>query len=328
MSPSIRVYAAVTFAALAAAGVAALVAWSGRGEEPAQIVAQGIREGAPPLLLDVLVDDVAEASELQAAAGLYESGGRQAARERFEALLERDPGSLYAAVGAAVARWPDGSLDALRRLAAEHPGVALVPLHEGLVLYWRGDGDAARSAWARAKAVEPDSAAAIRAESLLHPEMAAGRPFFVPGSAPTGLDDLLPLEQLAELDRRAERESTAAAWIHYGAALQRAGRPLSAQAAYDTALREDPESVEAKTAAAVVRFDKDDPVQAFSRLGPLSADHPKDPVVQFHFGLVLLWVGRVEEAREHLESAKAQGGTTIWGHEAGLLLDRLPDARG
>ncbi len=330
VKPSIRVYAAVTFAALAAAGIAVAVAWSGRGEEATPAASGGLREGAPPLLLDFLVADPGEASELQAAAGLYESGDRQTSLERFEGLLDRDPDSLYAAVGAAVASWPDEApWRSSRSLPSEYPGKALIPLHEGLALYWQHEDDAARAAWTRAKAVEPDSAAAIRAESLLHPEMAAGRPFFVPGSeAPANLDNLLPLEQLAELQRRAEQEGSVDAWIRYGAALQRAGKPLSAQAAFDAALRLDPESVEAKTAAAVVRFDKDDPVQAFSRLGPLSAEHPTAPVVQFHFGLVLLWVGRVDEARGHLETAKAEGGTTVWGHEAELLLDRLPASGG
>jgi tetratricopeptide (TPR) repeat protein len=329
VSPCVRVYIVTGVAALAAAGIAVGVAWTGRGEEaPAAATAQGgPREGAPPLALDVLVDDANEAVALDSAITLYEGGRRQAALSAFEDILEHDPGSLYAAVGAAFARWPDGTLARLEQLAAENPTSGLVRLHEGLALLWQGKDAEARAAWQEAERVNPDSPAAIRAESLLHPDMPAGRPFFVPsGPVPQELAGLPLLAQLDELERRAETATEAEPWIRYGAALQRAGRPISAREAFDRAVAVDPESVEARTAAAVIRFDKDDPSQAFSRLGPLSAQHPNDAVVRFHLGLGLLWLRGVDEAREQLEAAKASGAGTIYGREAAILLERLAES--
>ena len=330
MSSRSRVYVAVAAAAVAAAGVAVGVTWTGRGPEPVGATAtSGPREGAPPLALDFLVADRSEAVALQSAITLYRDGRRPAALDAFEKVLAGDPGSLYAAVGAAFARWPGGTLAALEQLAQDHPDSALIPLHEGLALYWQGRDAEAEAVWKKAEEVEPDSPAAIRAESLLHPEMPAGRPFFVPGTQlPKELENRLPLEQLAELERRAKGGGTAGAWVQYGAALQRAGRPGSAQAAYDRAVEIDPQSAEAQTAAAVARFTKDDPSAAFSRLGPLARRFPDAPVVRFHLGLMLLWLRQVDKAREELTAAKTDGSGTVWGQEATLLLERLAEAQG
>src|SRR5207342_1015531 len=103
-----------------------------------------------------------------------------------------------------------------------------------------------------AKSHEPDSPSALRAEDLAHPEMPPGRPFFVLDGMPdqAGLDALAPGEQLAELRRRAERGGVAD-WLLYGSVLQRLGRAVSARDAFDRAHAVDPDSLEAKTAAAV-----------------------------------------------------------------------------
>jgi tetratricopeptide (TPR) repeat protein len=328
MSSRLRVYGTVAAACVAAAGLAAAVAWNGRGEaQPVAAVQTGPRQGAPPLALDFLVADRAEAVALQDAVRLYQDGRRGRALERFEDVLAGDPDSLYAAVGTAMARWPDGTLPALETLAGKHPESALVQLHLGLTQYWLRRERAATSSWQRALAVEPDSASAIRAESLLHPDMPEGRPFFVPSrAAPREIADLLPLAQLDELERLASDEGTAEAWIQYGVALQRAGRPVSAAGAFDRAVEADPQSVEAKAAAALIRFTKDDPAAAFSRLGPLAAANPDSAVVRFHLGLALLWLSQVEEARQQLEGAIAAAPESIYARQATQLLDRLSEA--
>jgi Flp pilus assembly protein TadD len=158
--------------------------------------------------------------------------------------------------------------------------------------------------------------------------MPAGRPFFVPSEPlPTDIEDLLPLEQLAELERRARSAPDALPWIQYGVALQRAGRSVSARDAFARAVELEPENVEALVAEAVARFEKDDPSRAFSRLGPLSDRFGDEPVVRFHLGLCLLWLRRLDEARDQLEQAVAAGGGTVWGRQAAELLDQL-DAAG
>jgi tetratricopeptide (TPR) repeat protein len=327
VSSRTRTWAIVAAGALAAAAVAAVVAWAGRGDTgTAPAVSGGPREGAPPLALDALLDDPAEAVALQSAAELYQSGRRRAALDAFNRLLETDPESLNAAVGAAFSLWPDGTIEQLRALEEQEPGSGLVQLHLGLALFWEGRELEAQDAWRRAEEGEPDSPAAVRAESLLHPEMPAGRPFFVPAEPlPQNLANLLPLDQLDALRERAEAAETATPWIQYGVALQRAGRPLSARDAFDRAAELEPGNVEALAGAAVVRFDKDDPAEAFSRLGPLSDRFASASVVRFHLGLCLLWLRRLDEAREQLRAAVEDGEGTVWAREAADLLARLDD---
>lgn len=321
-------YAVVAVCAIAAAGTAAAVAWSGQPDSAEPVAAEtGPRPGAPPLALDVLVEDVEVAEELQRAARLYASGDLPGARAAFQAIVEREPDLLLARVGEAMSRWPDGAIPRLRELEQEHPRSGLVKLHLGLARYWLRDEERARAAWLAAEEVDPDSPAAVRAETLLHPEMPQGRPFFVPSAPfPEDVADLPPLSQLEALERQARASETARAWIAYGVALQRAGRPRSAARAFDRAAELDPQSAEALAAAAVVRFDKDDPSAAFSRLGPLGERFPDAAVVRFHLGLMLLWLRQVDEARAQLERAIRLEPGSIYAREAELLLERLEEA--
>jgi tetratricopeptide (TPR) repeat protein len=319
----------VVAVAVVAAAVAAVVAWAGRPDDGQVSTQPERREGAPPLALDALVSDRTEAAGLESAARLYRDGQRRAALDGFRQVLESSPDSLYARVGLAFSLWPDGTFEELRRLEEREPRSALVQLHLGLAQFWEGRDQEAQEAWRRAEQLEPDSAAAVRAESLLHPEMPAGRPFFVPSEPlPPELEGELPLDQLAALEERAAPADDATPWIQYGVALQRAGRPLSAVEAFDRAVELEPENVEALAGAAVARFEKDDPPQAFSRLGPLSDRYGDEPVVRFHLGLCLLWLRRVDEARDQLRQAVSIGGETVWGRHAAQLLASLDSADG
>jgi tetratricopeptide (TPR) repeat protein len=284
--------------------------------------------GEPPVLeLSVLVGDDPEARGLRAAEREYERGDRVAAKERFEAVLRRDPASIEAAVGAAVAAWPDGTIDRLQTLADEHPGSALVRLHLGLALFAAGEQAEAAAAWSEAKRRDPDTPSAIRAEDLLHPEMAPGRPFFYPsfGLRPR-LRKLAASDQLEALRKAAETGGVEDLLL-YGFALQRIGKPVSAQAVYDRAVELEADSVEAQAAVAVSRFDKDAPARAFSRLGPLARDHPRSAVVRFHLGLLLLWIREVEEARSQLRLAVESDEGGFYGLQARDLLSRLEEVR-
>lgn len=318
--------ALVAAAALAAAAVAALVAWTGRVDDAGASGGglEGPRSGAPPLELDLLDTEPGLAAVLRSAEQLYDDGRRAAAHDAFERALVRDPASVPAAVGAALATWPDGTTARLEQLAAEHPESGLIQLHLGLALLWNRQDARAEAAWKRAEEVEPDSASAVRAESLLHPDQAPGRPFFVPGEPfPADVTQLPPLDQLEELRRRAEAEASAGAWILYAAALQRAGKVVSAVDAFDRAAELAPDDPVALTGAAVARFDKDDPSQAFSRLGPLSRRFPQATVIRFHLGLCLLWLRDVPEATTQLEQAAGDPGGSVWARQAQQLLDEL-----
>ena len=121
MSSRTRIRLIVGGLALVAAAVVAGVALIGRGDSSP--------ERKPPVLeLSVLLGDDSEARALREAERAYDSGQTDAARTQFAALLRDHPDSLEAAVGAAVAAWPDGTTERLRELEATHPDSALVHL--------------------------------------------------------------------------------------------------------------------------------------------------------------------------------------------------------
>jgi tetratricopeptide (TPR) repeat protein len=316
VSPRTRIRLIVGGLALVAAAVVAGVALIGRGD--------GSPGEKPPVLeLSVLLGDDSEAQALRAAERSYDSGRTDDARAQFAALLRDHPESLEAAVGAAVSAWPDGTLERLRELEASHPDSALVHLHLGLALYAEGRQDEAAAEWRKAVEVEPDSESAVRAGDVLHPDMAPGLPsFFTTLEPPPGLTGKSPQEQLDELEAAA-RGGGADQWILYGTALQRVGKPISARAAFDRALELAPDRLDAKVAAAVGRFGKDDPSAAFSRLGPLARDNPDSALVRFHLGVLLLWIRDVQDARAQLEKAAATMPVSLYSREAKSLLSRL-----
>jgi tetratricopeptide (TPR) repeat protein len=99
---------------------------------------------------------------------------------------------------------------------------------------------------------------------------------------------------------------------------------VSAQEAFTAAAAADPSSLDAKVADAIGRFEKDDPSQAFSRLGPL-ADADETGVVRYHLGLALSWLGQVEEAIRQLRLARELDPDGFYGTEAERLLERLEE---
>jgi tetratricopeptide (TPR) repeat protein len=310
----LRVYAIVAVCAAAAAGLTVGVTLATRTPTPKRA---GTPPGRPPLVLDLGIRTDPEAVALRRAIGLYGRGQQRQAEQIFDRYR-----SVEAEVGAAIARWPDG-FASLRSLAGAHPRTALVQLQYGVALYWRGDAAEATAAWRVARAAQPDTPYAIRAEDLLYPRFPRGLPEFVPSSpAPPELDALSPPKQLAFLERRA-RGGDARAKLLYGVALQRLGRQQSALREFQRAAALAPSDPEPEVAVAVARFDKADPSRTFSRLGPLAKRYPRSQSVRFHLGLCLLWLGNVPEARRELRLAQALGSGTALGREAAAFLARL-----
>jgi Flp pilus assembly protein TadD len=319
MSPRTRVVlvVAVLAAAAAAATVAATVLiWGGDSHAAQQSV--GLRPGVPLYLLDELgVRADPEAQRLRRAERLYSRGDRAAAGR----LLAGDP-SVEARVGAALARWPRGTITELDGLTRAHARSAFVRLHLGLALFWARRNAEARQAWRAAERVAPDSPSAVRAETLLHPEFAPGRPVFVPTFGPASTLHGSPQDELEQLARGARRPDWRAK-ILYGVALQRLERPVSAERQFAAAAALAPREPEARVAAAVGLFDKEQPSLAFSQLGPLSRTLPRAQTVRFHLGLLLLWIGQVRTAKEELRLAHTEGPKTLLGSQAQALLARL-----
>jgi len=323
VSPRARTYLLV---ALAAASAAALVigtvaftrtSTGGATSTPAQKTPTAPGR-APALVLDLGVRTDPEAVALRRANRLYAAGKRREAGRIFARYR-----SVQAEVGAALAAWPAGTVTRLERLADRHPASALVLLHLGLVRVASGLTPAARAAWRQALARDPNRTAAVQAESLLYPNFAPGRPPFVPGfSVPASVARLSPPRQFAAL-ARAARGNDVRAKLLYGSALQRLGRPVSAEREFAAAARLAPRDAEAQTAAAVGLFSKAKPALAFSRLGPLAPRFPRSQSVRFHLGELLIWIGQLDKARAELRLADAVGHKTTLGKTAREFLAQL-----
>ena len=312
MSPRARVSLIVAAAAAAAAGVT-IAATALTATDPCRTTEPRSRgRASPPLVLDLGVRTDPEAKALRRAAAQYERGRRRQAA----AIFARYP-SVEAQVGAALSAWPDG----FQRLQADRPrqrgqrrGAARA--RPGAVLA-RAGSPRPSAPGGCARLAEPDSLYAVRAGDFLHPELPVpGLPTFVPSFAsPAALKRLSPPEQYAFLRRRAEDGDTRDHLL-FGAALQRLGRPVSARREFERAAALSPNDPDALTAVAVGHFDKDRPAQAFSRLGPLTRRFPRAATVRFHLGLLLVWMGSVEDAKRQFRLAQT-GGARIDSGQAG-----------
>jgi tetratricopeptide (TPR) repeat protein len=311
---------AVATIAVAAGGLTVAATVLTRSDSADEIAQPFVRPraGIPPLVLDLGVRTDPEARALRRAAALH---NRKRYREAGRIFGRYD--SVEARVGAALSTWPEG-FERLSEIARERPENGAGQLALGLGLFWRGEDEAARAAWRRAKNTRPDSLYAVRAGDFLHPEYPVpGLPTFVPGfRSPPALDRLAPPAQLAFLRRRA-RAGGAREKLLYGVALERLGRPLSAERAFRAAAALAPQDPEALTAAAVGLFDKDQPSRAFSQLGPLARRYPKAATVRFHLGLLLLWLGRVDEARGQLQLARSAEPGSVAAKQAAKFLEKL-----
>ena len=319
MSPRARVITLVAGAAVGAVVVTiGLMVLSSEDEDT-----NDIRSGNPPLVLDLGVRTDPEATALRHGQRLYSEGKEGEAARVFAPFA-----SPQAEIGEAFAAWPHGSLSRVERLGSEHPRSAVVQLHLGLARFWAGRTSEALTAWRAAVQGQPDSASAVRANDLLHPNSPRGLPLFVPGFAlPKRLATLTPPAQYRELERAARGDDVRAKLL-YGLALQRLGRPHSAEQQYAAAAALAPEDAEAQVAAAVGRYRKDAPQRAFARLGPLARKFPRAATVRFHLGLLLLWLGRVDDARKQLELARGLDPGSRYARESSRVLEGLEGIEG
>ena len=307
--------------AAASVAVVAAAALSGGDSPAAPATDPRPRAGRPPLSFAFGFRSDPEARDLSRAAALYQRGETKAAARLFD---RHD--SLDAKVGSAFAAWPEGTLDRLEQLAKLYPEAAVVQLHLGLARFWARSGDP-EAAWRGVVDGEPDTPYAVVAGNLLHPSLPRGLPTFIPSfAASPAVTRLPPAQQLAALRRDAEHGGLRQQLL-YGVGLQRVGRPVSAAAVFERAARRYPREVEALVAAAVGRFDKDSPEDAFGRLGPLTRTFPSEPTVRFHLGVLLLWTGRVEAAERQFRIAARARPSSPLAQEAARYLETIRKAR-
>lgn len=320
-SPRARVLAVVGLAAVVAAGgVVGVTLLQTRGETttvPGAVVAP--RPGYPPLQLEFGVRRDAQAQALAAAQARYNHGQVAGAAAVFARY-----GSLEARLAAAFAAWKRTGLDAVERLAAAHPRSAVAQLHLGWADYWAGRNADALAAWERAASLGADSPYGVDAQDALHPSFGIpGLPPLVTGTTlPPAIAKLPLAQQLARLQAAAagggETEK-----LRYGLALWNLRRPVSAERQFAAAAKLAPDDPVARVAAAVGRFTKSAPAKAFGKLGPLTAVFPKSPVVEFHLGLLLLWIAERKKALEHLRATVADAPQSIYAKDARELLAKL-----
>jgi hypothetical protein len=210
------------------------------------------------------------------------------------------PPQIVSDVREALRAWPAGTTRRLRILAAKYQHSALVRLELGLALAFAGQNADAARAWRAAKQAQPDSPSAVHATDLRHP------------NTPPGLAPFVPT--FARARTPVQRH------LLQGAALQQALRPVSAEREFAAAARAAPNNPEARTAAAVGLYDKDNPAAAFSRLGPLARRFPHAQTVRFHLGLLLIYFGDLQHARRELTLVRAAGPRTRLGQRADTLL--------
>jgi predicted Zn-dependent protease len=203
-----------------------------------------------------------------------------------------------AAVRAAYASWPHGTVERLQVLANRYPRDPVVQLNYGVALECRGYFADAQQVLERAKRVGRDTQYEIDADQLLHPNFfQGGYPVFEPSSN----DPLLVR----------------------GSLLQRQGHQHSAERLYARAARARPGDVEAQVAAAVGRFDMDNPAASFSRLGPLTKRYPQNQLVRYYLGLLLVWIGQRDQAVAEFRKSEALGPNTQLGKQVARLLARI-----
>lgn len=206
-----------------------------------------------------------------------------------------------AAVRAAFALRGKKAALALEPVAQAAPKDPVVQFNYGLALFCAGYLDEASQAFQAAKAAGRDTFYEMRADEVLHPQ------YFQPA------DGLYPIFQQTRPNRLLAR----------GILLQRQGHQHSAERVYARAARLDPGDDEAQVAAAVGRFDEDNLVASFSRLGPLVRRFPQSQSVRFHLGLLLAWTGQRDEAVRQFRQAMRLGASTVLGREAAAFLTRL-----
>lgn len=206
-----------------------------------------------------------------------------------------------AAVRAAFALGGKRTVFALEAVEQRAPKDPVVQFNYGVALFCAGYLDEAGQAFRAAKTTGRDTLYEMRADEVLHPQ------FFAPA------DGLYPLFQPTRRDPLLVR----------GVLQQRAGHQHSAERLYLQAARLHPNDDEAQVAAAVGRFDEDNLVASFSRLGPLVKRFPHSQSVRYHLGLLLAWTGQKDEATRQFRLARSLGATTTLGKQADVFLRSL-----
>jgi tetratricopeptide (TPR) repeat protein len=276
--------------------------------------------GYPKLELSFGLRTSAEARALDRAEQLYDLGNVAAAAPVFARYH-----SLEAQIGSAFATWKSGGFATMQQLGSAYPDSPLVLLHLGLADFWAGRNVEAVAAWEMTAKLGSDSPYGVAAEDLLHPaDPVPGLPVILLPGAP----QRAPTAAQLGVIRRAAAKPNVRAKLLYGYELWAVlEKPISAEREFAAAAALAPHDPLARTLAAVGLFTKANPVRAFGTLGPLTAVFPHSPVVEFHLGVLLLYIGKYGKAAAQLHAALADGPHSPFAASARTLLASLARAR-
>lgn len=281
------------------------------------------RPGRPPLELEFGVDASTQARALARAQALY--NGNHVAQAA--AIFHRHH-SVEAQLGSAFAAWSGpSSLAAVKTIAAANPNDLAVLVGLGWADYWAGRRADAAAAWQRAARLGPDSPYGVDAEDALHGGPGGLPPIVTGLGLPKAIAGLPAAAQIAAL-RRAAAKPDVRAKVLYGVTLWNFLRePLSARKQLAAAAKLAPHDAVVRVAAAVSLFSKADPTPAFAHLGPLTAAFPHSAVVEFHLGVLLVYIGEYQKAEQHLRASLADGPHSPYAKQARTLLASLARTR-
>ena len=313
-------------AAAAAGAVVGTTLLQTRGEHTTVPDAVTQPRSGPPffLQLEFGIRSTPETRSLARAEALFD---RKHETARAAAIFRRYH-SLEAQLGLAFATWRGpSSLAAVKKVADAHPNDPAALLNLGWADYQAGRNTDAAAVWRRTATRFADSPYGVDAEDALYggPQ---GLPPIVTGLAlPKAIANLPADAQLAALKRAADGPS-ARAKLLYGTTLWNFLRlPVSAERELAAAAKLAPHDPVARSAAAVALFSKSNPTRAFAQLGPLTAVFPHSAAVEFHLGVLLVYIGEREKAAKHLRSALADGPHSPYVQYARTLLASLASTR-
>ncbi|HEX5261052.1 MAG TPA: hypothetical protein VFW18_06205 [Gaiellales bacterium] len=291
-------------AVAAGAVVAGVVVWQSRGGSPAppQAVARPL-SGRPPVVIQMPGAPVS-ASHPRAVLA--------AATKRLPA------GDVRIAVARAMAGYSaatrESTLAALKRLPADKPVVAF---NLGVAELWAGHPTPATLELKRVRVLDPYGYYGTNADNLLHPDEVRGYPPYVyPGPAPKGSP--------AELEAAARAHPSATRWLKAAVRLEGVDR-VQAIADARRALALDPVGVGPQVAAAVLGYQKDNPMASITTLTQLAGNAPDNTEVRFHLGLLYFWIRSGGDAAAQMRLVRADAPHGPYATLAQVFEQCIPD---
>ena len=285
------VVAVAAVAGLVTGGVVLATRGGGGGRDTAAPAPKPLA-GTPPLVIDMKPGALARlpASDL---------------RRRVSAIISRDDESRRTE-----------SIAALRALPQDAPVVAM---SLGLAQLWAGDPTAAASTLERVKNLDPYGYYGTNADNLLHLNLLRGYPPWFSTVRRDGAS-------VADLRARTKANPrSAAAWLALAAALENTDRGGAIVAA-QKALGLDPNSVSARIAVTVLRFDKDNPGAALSNLMRILQSSPADDAeVRLHVGLLFFWMKDDQDAAAQFRQVVNDDSHGLYAQVAGVFARCIDD---